>query len=181
MEGGIRAWDGFVAEGLPDAGMVYFPEDAPYEELIGLAWILEDGSRKFYSQIAETMPDEAKKLFADLVKAEEHHKASLTKLYKEFSGKEPDSGFPAAITAGGEGGDMMEGGMRVSEALSWTSGKKPLQIIELAMGLETNSYDLYIKMGRKIKDERAQKVFRSLAGEEKKHLGLLAAELEKMI
>lgn len=181
MEGGMREWDGFVAEGLPEAGIVYFPEDATYEELIGLAWILEDGSRKFYSEIAETIPDDAKKLFAGLVKAEERHKTSLINLYKEFSGKEPDSGFPAAITAGGKVGDVMEGGMRVSEALSWARGKNPVQIIELSMGLETNSYDLYIKMGRRIKDGRAQEVFRSLAVEEKKHLEQLASELEKMI
>lgn len=181
MEGGIRAWDGFISEGLPDAGIAYFPEDATYEELIGLAWILEDGSRRFYSEIAVTLSDDSKKLFADLVKAEEHHKTSLLNLFKEFSGKDPEPGFPGAIMAEEEVDDVMEGGMRVSEALSWIRGKDPAQIIELAMALETNSYDLYIKMGRRIKDGRAQEVFHALAAEEKKHLERLAAELEKML
>ena len=44
MEGGIRAWKGLVAEGIPEAGMAYFSPATRPEEMIALAWLLEDGS-----------------------------------------------------------------------------------------------------------------------------------------
>ncbi len=181
MEGGIRAWEGFVAEGLPDAGMAYFPKGASPLELITLAWTLEAGSGKFYSNVAGMLQGKTKDLFAELVKAEEHHKESLNRLYAQFAGTDADQGFPGSMAAEEKAGDLMEGGMLVSEALEWIRGKDPAQIVELAMALETNSYDLYLKMGRTVSGEDAQEIFRSLAAEEKKHLERLAAELEKMI
>lgn len=181
MEGGIRAWDGFVAEGLPDAGMAYFPEGASPLELITLAWILEDGSGKFYSSVAGMLQGTTKDLFAELVKAEEHHKESLNRLYAKFAGTDADQGFPGSMAAEEKGGDVMEGGMLIKEALEWIRGKDPVQIVELAMALETNSYDLYLKMGRTVSGEDAQEIFRSLGTEEQRHLERLAAELEKLI
>ena len=41
MEGGIRAWKGMVAHGLPEAGMAYFSPAANREEMVDLAWALE--------------------------------------------------------------------------------------------------------------------------------------------
>jgi len=64
MKGGINAWDGRVAEGVPEAGMAYFSSAVQPEELLGLAWLLEDGSRKFYSEMASMSKDkEAAPLF----------------------------------------------------------------------------------------------------------------------
>ena len=53
MEGGIRAWKGMVAHGLPEAGMAYFSPAANAEEIVGLAWSLEEGSRSFYQGVAD--------------------------------------------------------------------------------------------------------------------------------
>jgi len=71
--------------------------------------------------------------------------------------------------------------MSVSEALQWVKGKNPAVIFELAMALETNAYDLYIKMRRQMKDDKSLTVFDQLAGEEKKHLELLAALFERKV
>ncbi len=69
MEGGIRAWQGMVAHGIPEAGMAYFSPAANAEELVGLAWSLEEGSKIFYQGVAEHFADdsEAHKLFTWLV------------------------------------------------------------------------------------------------------------------
>ena len=75
----------------------------------------------------------------------------------------------------------MEGGMRVSEALKWLKGKNSETIFELAMALETNSYDLYIKMRRQMKDEMSQQVFDQLSKEEKRHLEMLAALFDRKL
>ena len=72
MQGGIRAWEGLVAEGPPEAGMAYFGEAAKPEELAMLAWMLEEGSRQFYLRLDEFLKDEdARHLFQSLAKAEE--------------------------------------------------------------------------------------------------------------
>ena len=52
----------------------------------------------------------------------------------------------------------MEGGVKVDAALLWARDKDVPAILEFAMSLETNSYDLYIKMGRRFEDD-AKKVF----------------------
>ena len=57
MGGGINAWKGLVAEGAPQSGMAHFSPATKPEELIALAWLLEDGSRKFYSELVSTLTD----------------------------------------------------------------------------------------------------------------------------
>lgn len=182
MEGGIRAWEGGVAEGAPEAGTAYFTAAGKPEEFIALAWMLEEGSRRFYTAVQALVDDvETKKLFQDLTTAEEHHKASLLSLYSTFTGEEPGQDFPGPIVPAEATGDVMEGGMRVSEALNWVKGKNAEAIFELSMALETNSYDLYIKMGRQMKDAKSKEVFYQLSKEEKRHLELLAALFERRV
>jgi hypothetical protein len=53
MEGGIHAWKGLRATGAPDAGMAYFDPAKKPEELIALAWMLEEGSCKFYLEMGK--------------------------------------------------------------------------------------------------------------------------------
>jgi rubrerythrin len=178
MEGGIHAWEGIVSEGLPEAGMAYFPDTAGPGELIGLAWVLEEGSRRFYSGLSEMLEDkEGAALFHDLTAAEEHHKASLKGLLRKFAGEE----VPVSLASPDEAGDIMEGGMRVSRVLQWAAGKPLGMILELAMSLEANAYDLYIKMYEKIDDARSRSVFELLAGQEKLDLGRLGDLLERKI
>ncbi|MCK7471466.1 MAG: hypothetical protein MZU95_12365 [Desulfomicrobium escambiense] len=97
MEGGIKAWQGLVATGVPEAGMAYFTGTENPEELIALAWSLEEGTRRFYSDLAKTLPDEeAARLFRNLTIAEEHHKASLLGVLRDITGgREPRADFPA--------------------------------------------------------------------------------------
>ncbi len=89
MTGGIDAWNGLRATGVPEAGMAVFSDADTPEELIALAWTFEEGSRKFYKKVSEILDDpEAANLFETLVTAEEHHKTILFKLYREISGSE---------------------------------------------------------------------------------------------
>jgi len=180
MQGGIRAWKGLVAEGAPESGMAYFSSATKAEELIALAWWLEDGSRQFYSDLAANMKDqEAKNLFRDLTAAEEHHQASLLKLYQNLSGLTSESGFPGSVVSPEREGDVMEGGIRVNEAIEWAKGKGVAEILEFSLSSEANSYDLYVKMEHQMKDQRSAQVFHLLSGEEKQHLERLSALFEK--
>jgi rubrerythrin len=182
MQGGINAWKSLVAEGAPESGMAYFSPATKPEELIALAWLLEDGSRKFYSELAtETKDQDAKNLFKDLFTAEERHQASLLKLYQELSGLASNSGFPGSVISLEKEGDVMEGGLRLSEVLAWAKGKSVIEILELSVSSETNAYDLYVKMERQMKDQRSARVFHILSGEEKQHLDRLSSLLERKI
>jgi len=182
MHGGINAWKGLVAEGAPESGIAYFSSATKAEELIALAWWLEEGSRKFYSDLATVTRDqEAKNLFKDLTIAEEHHQTSLLKLYRKLSGLTSESGFPGSVMASEKEGDVMEGGIRVSEALQWAKGRSLAEILEFSLSSETNSYDLYVKMEHRMKDQRSAQVFHRLSGEEKQHLERLNTLFEKRI
>ncbi len=182
MRGGIHAWKGLVAEGAPESGIAYFSSATKAEELIALAWWLEDGSRQFYSELAAAMEDqEAKNLLSDLTIAEEHHQAFLLKLYQELSGLTSESGFPRSVVSPEKEGDVMEGGVRVSEALQWAKGKSVTEILEFSLSLEANSYDLYVKMEHQIKEQRSTQVFYRLSDEEKQHLERLSTLFEKRV
>jgi sulfur-carrier protein adenylyltransferase/sulfurtransferase len=179
LEGGIKAWQGGTAAGPPEAGMSFFTAAADADELIALAWLLEEGSRKFYSAVAQMQTaSEAAGLFDSLVEAEERHKGTLHALYREITGREPGPDFPAgsAVAQGAE--DRMEGNVNVSEALAWAAGKETRDLLELSMALETDSYDLYIKMSRTVPGENAKRVFTRLVAEEKAHLARMAKLLD---
>ena len=179
MNGGIKAWEGLTAEGAPEAGMAYFTVADGPEELIGLAWALEEGSRRFYAELSLMNEDaDAVRVFQGLAAAEEGHKLSLVELYKDLSGAESDSGFPGPSVSSEASGDIMEGGMHISEALSWARGKGLQETLELAISLETNSYDLYLKMENRMEEKDARRVFARIAQEEKNHLSKLAGLLD---
>jgi rubrerythrin len=182
MEGGIHAWKGFVAKGPPETGMAYFPPGTKPEELVALAWLLEDGSRRFYSEIVKRVEGrEAMNLFQGLAADEEKHKEALFKIYREVSGLEADPGFPGSLVATDPGEAYMEGGVRLSEALDWAKEKSVKDIFEFSISLEVNSQDLYIKMQRRVEDEKTKKGFEVLSENEKIHLDLLNSFFEKTL
>lgn len=182
MAGGINAWEGLVAEGAPESGMAYFSPATKPEELMALAWYLEEGSHKFYAEMASVIEErETMDLFKGLSMAEEGHKATLLNLYKEFSGVTSHEGFPGSVLSPEGEGDVMEGGIRLTDALKWSTGKKVQEILELSISSETNAYDLYIKMERQMKDQRSVQVFQVLSKEEKQHLERLTSFLERRV
>lgn len=182
MEGGIRAWQGLVAEGIPEAGMAFFSSTTGIEEIIALAWLMEDGSRKFYESIANSMKDQVTKgLFENLKRSEENHKTILWQMVGELSGRPPTPEFPDTVISAEPRGDIMEGGMLVSQALKWSEGKELKDILELSISLESNSYDLYLKMERKMEDRKTKQVFKTLSEEEKNHLEQLTSLFNKRL
>lgn len=178
MTGGINVWNGLKAAGLPEAGMAVFSDAEALEDCVGLAWILEEGSRKFYADIQGMLKDaEAVELFDMLAHAEEDHKKALLLLYQEIAG----AGLAAGFLARSGSEDLMEGGTRVSEALSWARGKDAAALLQFSISLETNAYDLYLKMIRRAGDERSSRIFKALAEEEKEHLDKMGRLLDQRI
>lgn len=181
MAGGINAWNGLVAEGFPEAGISWFSAARSVDELTALAWVLEDGTKTFYEKMAETAADrDAAALFRELVKAEEGHKEMLAGLYRGISGAAGEVDFPSII-GGYPREKTMEGGMRLDDAVAWADGKGVREILELSISLETGSYDRYLTLQRRAGGEKSLEIFKSLAAEEKRHLGLLTELFEKRL
>jgi rubrerythrin len=183
MEGGIRAWKGMVAHGLPEAGMAYFSPAANAEEIVGLAWALEEGSKFFYQGIAEHFSEdkEAHKMFNWLVSAEKSHEKHLLETYEALTGAKPDFEKMRAKFSDSLSGTVMEGGIAVKDALAWIQGKGVSESLELAIAMEVNAFDLYIKMSRAVEDKQAQQIFEKLSEEEQVHLEKLAGLLDKRV
>ena len=180
MEGGMNAWKGLVARGVPEAGIAYFEPAKKPEELIALAWLLEEGSRKFYAEMTRKEKDQdAVNLFHELLADEEGHKTTLFKLYRTLSGQEPDPTFPKSLIDIEPGVEYLEGGMLLSEALEWVRGKDVRETLDLSISLEANAIDLYVKMEHKVEEKEARRVFQTLSNQERKHLQRLSAFLER--
>jgi rubrerythrin len=183
MEGGLRAWQGLVAHGPPEAGMAFFSPASDAEEIVGLAWALEEGSKFFYQGVAEhfTQDKETRQMFNWLVSAEINHEKHLLETYETLTGTKPDFERLRTKFSGSLNGSVMEGGVPVKEALEWAKAKGVSESLELAMAMEVNALDLYIKMSRAIEDEKARQIFEKLSEEEQVHLEKLADLLDKKI
>jgi rubrerythrin len=180
MEGGINAWKGLRVEGPPDSGMAYFAPATRPEELIALAWYLEKGSHIFYSELSQRLTDRvAKDLFKELAVAEERHQTALSGLYQDFAGSTSATGFPESVIPSPEKGEIMEGGMRVSETLDWAKGREIKDVLDLSISLEANAYDLHLRMKARLEDPRGKEVFTVLSHEEMDHLDRLSSLLEQ--
>ena len=178
MLGGFDAWNGVEATGSPEFGAFCFPATLSAPELTAVAWLLEDGTQRFYRGVIDECK-EVCSVIENLLKAEDAHKETLERLYEELSGQAPADGFPRSVVSPPGDEDLMEGCVSVDKALAWAKGKEVREVLELMMSLEANALDLYIKMARGVRDEGAKKVFGTLADEEQRHLESLGAELSK--
>ena len=176
MEGGIEAWSGLVAGGTYEAGLAYFSRASRPEELISLSFALEEGNRVFYERISQDLKEEeAASIFRSMGQAEERHQENLRELHARVSGKGGDPAHPEGMEAGG----FLEGGVPLQETLAWAKGKTLQEILELAIAMEANALDRYIKMGRTVADERSREVFLALSREEQKHLERMTSLLDR--
>jgi len=175
LAGGLTAWKGVTASGPPEAGTAYFSGAESPAELARLAWSLEEGSRRFYVAQVEGLQDApAAELFAQLARAEEGHTGRLARYLGEEEKTLRAGGGETAQT------DVMEGGIALSKGLEWAKGKKAAEILQFAMALETNAYDLYLKMAAATKkDPECLALFRDLADEERLHLERIGKLLEE--
>jgi sulfur-carrier protein adenylyltransferase/sulfurtransferase len=176
MAGGIDAWNGLVSGGAYDSGLAYFSRASRPEELISLSFALEEGNRVFYERVSQDMKDEeAASIFRSMGQAEERHKETLRELHARVSGRSGNPAPPEGMVAGG----LLEGGAPLEETLAWAKGKPPEEILELAIAMEANALDRYIKMGRAVADERSREVFLALSREEQEHLERMTALLDR--
>ncbi len=148
LAGGIRAWEGLTARGPVEMGMVHLRGDETPAEIILLAYGMEEGLGGFYRAVSESLEDqETRDLLLMLGRIEESHKDRLYDLYGTLDESRPER---AAFEEQAQG-DRMEGGFSSEEFLE--RNREALQsvpdVLNLAMMLETQALDLYLRYSQK--------------------------------
>jgi len=176
MDGGITAWNGLVASGQYEKGLFLFENIKTPQDMLLLAWTLEDAAQTLYSEIQNIVADdETKKIFGILANAEELHKKNILNAHSAISdAPQPDEKSLNKFVRG-----FAEGGISLDKALLWANEKQrtPNDFLEYAMQLEINSLDLYSKIFRQSADQTVKNILNSIVEDEKAHLNRLGALL----
>jgi rhodanese-related sulfurtransferase/rubrerythrin len=168
MTGGIKAWQGLTAGGFPEAGTAIFDEAIDTADVIGLAWALEDGARRFYEEMSKQYAGtRVGSLFKTLSMAEDRHRASIQRVYAELTGRDVEPPRPEGLEP------TMEGGIPLDTALSWAVGRPARDALELSASIEINAYDRYLRVAASRPEDASKEILLQVAREEKTHLDWL--------
>lgn len=183
MKGGYNAWSGLTVKGPPDIDMAYFEKVERPEDILLLAWALEEGSRRFYEAMGEIAADKkARNIYRGLTEAEKIHQETVTNLYHEVTSTTDDYLMPfyAKFLSEDEMEQLMEGQMKLGQVLAWARDRDTKHVLEFSIGLEAKLYDLYFRMKKKHTEPRLHRIYATLADEEKRHIDLFTELLESM-
>jgi rhodanese-related sulfurtransferase/rubrerythrin len=172
LKGGIAGWQDAKASGPAEMGMGYLTGDESAKEVIAVAYGMEQGLAEFYASVARnTEHQEVENLFTKLVGIEEKHKEKLYNLYLSI---DPAAGGRDTLENQALSG-VMEGAFTTEEFLEQNRSLlgNANHILSLAMMLETQAFDLYMRYSQKAKDQESRKVLLQIAEEEKAHVASL--------
>jgi rhodanese-related sulfurtransferase/rubrerythrin len=178
LKGGIKAWDGVRASGPVEVNLDLVRGDEGPGEIIALAYGMERSLQIFYVTMAEKALDQKLiALFKKLAEVEEHHKKLLFELKKNV---DPGTVDPSSFEAGIdpkilEGGFEMKGFIKANEPYMQTIAG----ILDIAMMLETQAMDLYLRFTDKVSRQDARQILFKIAQEEKAHLASLGKLMDE--
>ena len=174
------AWNGHKVTGPAEMGMAPLRGDETPQEIIVLAYGMETGLGGLYATVAERIDDaEVVSVLNKLKGIEERHKEKLFKLYVSLSkGTIEKETFEASIIP-----EMMEGGFTTEEFIeeNQPAMKGVTGVLDVAMMLETQAFDLYSRYSQKTDDENTKNVLYGIAEEEKAHLSALGDLMESRV
>lgn len=182
LQGGIQAWEQPTAAGPVELHLRFIRGDESPREVVGIAYEMEEGLRLFHLHVKETTRDpELAELLTHLVKAEESHKRTLVELLEKITGTALSPEDFHEEFGGGTQGDVMEGGIDIQSFMEQNHDylKTVAGYIDIAMMIETQALDLYLRMANECRDPRTQEVLRKIGGEEKVHLAMLGRYMDQ--
>jgi rhodanese-related sulfurtransferase len=180
LKGGIKAWQGLKATGPKELNLDLVRGDETAAEIAALAYDMEDCLQLFYKEMQDRAQDqEVRELFTKLASIEEKHKRTIL----ELSARMELSGTGRDTTATDRGQLILEGGFDMAEFMEQNEPnmKTVPDVIELAMMLETQALDLYLRFAHKSINAETKEVLFRIAQEEKSHLAELGTLLEEKI
>ena len=179
LSAGIKAWHSNTAFGPADLGLELFAGTESVEEVLVVAYSLEDGLCDFYlTMLDKTDNARVKEIFAKLSNIEIKHKERVFAEYLKVTGKtqsvqkfETDN-----VAAAVEGGLTTEEYMRLFQP----DFDSVIDVISLAMSIEAQALDLYQRAADSAGDEKSKAALRQIAGEETAHLAQLGKLIEEV-
>jgi rhodanese-related sulfurtransferase/rubrerythrin len=166
LEGGIRSYHGEQVEGNIEAGLEFFM-DGDFDSAYEMAFTMEAGLKNFYLVLAdEAKTEQQRQTLIKLGQFEEGHMRRLRVKFGEVY-------FDPDLT-------VAEGGCDVEEMLGYFGDQLQSRetILQLAMKLEAQAFDLYSRLARKHHGEDTESFYQTMAADEHKHLIILARELD---
>ena len=176
LSGGIKAWDGHVAIGKEEMGLEMFSGREEPEKTLVVAYSLETGLRDFYlSMIPKVVNKEVKDLFQHLSEIEIKHKDRVFSEYLKITdGSISREQFEESLLK-----EVVEGGMTTDEYINLFNPdiESTGDIIGLAMSIEAQALDLYLRAAGRIENPDSKKALFRIADEEQTHLALLGEQI----
>ncbi|MGD8562856.1 MAG: rhodanese-like domain-containing protein [Desulfarculaceae bacterium] len=179
VKGGIKAWQGEPAHGPETSGLAVLKGDESPAGMLAAAYGLERVLGGFYQSLAQEASDpRAAGLFQKLAGYETKHENKILQLFKE---SQPTHQEEQALKKAEESG-IMEGGFDRQRLLAEypASEMKPEAILDLAMMIEAQALDLYMRMAAKSPQAKTKEALHSLADDERAHLASLGDLLESL-
>jgi rubrerythrin len=180
LKGGIKAWQGQQAVGPVEVGMAMISGQETPAEVIVLAYGMEEGLKGFYGLMAARSEDkDVSALFDKLAGIEARHEEKLFELFQGYTEERLDrESFERDIVV-----TAMEGGLTAEEFLASHQAvlETKVEVVSLAMELETQALDLYLRYSSTLEDGETKEVMFQLAEEEKAHLHSLGNLMEEIV
>ena len=152
--------------------MILLGGDESPEEVIALAYGLERNLQAFYAAAADALGQApAAGLLRRLAEIEVRHQQRLYALYRTLVAKAlGEEEFSARV-----GSELMEGGFAADQFMARHKAALASQasVLELAMSIEAQGMDLYVRYAESVSDPKAREILLGLADEEKAHLARL--------
>jgi rhodanese-related sulfurtransferase/rubrerythrin len=179
LSGGFKTWKGEAAVGEEELGLELFTGDESPEKTLVVAYSLEAGLRDFYtSMIPRVKNKDAQNIFQKLSEIEVKHQDRIFNEYIRLSGK------PLSREAFEENmvRTAVEGGLTTEEYtdLFQPDWESLSDIIELAMSIEAQALDLYLRAAHRSPNPESRKVLAHIGDEERAHLKQLGKFMETL-
>jgi sulfur-carrier protein adenylyltransferase/sulfurtransferase len=183
LQGGIQAWEDRTATGPREFHLDFIKGNESPEEIILLAYRMEEGLKKFHEAIKAKSDDPAlSALLAGLIKAEESHEKTLLELRESQAFLERETP-PDQISEFSDGfqSRLMEGGIDMNAFMEQNHSflNDVSGYLDMAMMIETQALDLYMRMAADSRNEQTRKILHRIGNEEKAHLDLLGKYLNE--
>ena len=179
LSGGFKAWQRKSAFYGEDKGLELFSGQETPEKTLVVAYALEAGLRDFYVSMApKARNTAAQELFQKLSEIETRHQERIYDEYiKITGGGQNRSEFEEQIVT-----KTMEGGLTTEEytRLFPFDPESATDITELAMSIEAQALDLYIRAAEKSRSDRSRNILLQIANEEQAHLKQLGKLMESL-
>lgn len=180
MKGGIKAWDGATAWGPVELNLDIITGGESASEMVVIAYGMEEALGRFYAEaVRKAEHPGVLELLERLGSIEANHMRTLEALYREVA----PAGAGEEALRKDVSYERIEGGFRVDafleeNARAFTS---PVDCLQLALMLEAQALDLYLRFTEKMSDETARGVLFKTAEEEKGHLAVIGRMLDRVL